>query len=61
MPDEQVADKQGDTDAEREDRRADDSSGKDTASPEAPGPADHGGSGGMATREVAPEVAHRDD
>jgi hypothetical protein len=26
-----------------------------------PGPVDEGGSGGMATREVAPELVHRDD
>ena len=25
-----------------------------------PGPADHGGEGGMATREVAPDIAHKD-
>ncbi|ACY21775.1 hypothetical protein Gbro_2534 [Gordonia bronchialis DSM 43247] len=26
-----------------------------------PGPADHGGTGGMATREVTPELAEGDD
>jgi hypothetical protein len=26
-----------------------------------PGPVDEGGSGGMATREVAPELVHRHD
>ena len=26
-----------------------------------PGPVDEGGTGGMATREVAPELVHKDD
>lgn len=26
-----------------------------------PGPVDEGGTGGMATREVAPEIVHKDD
>ncbi|WP_280240248.1 hypothetical protein [Nocardia abscessus] len=36
---------------------------KDTERPKgvAPGPTDHGGHGGMATREVAPELASAED
>jgi hypothetical protein len=31
------------------------------ATPPPPGPADHGGHGGMATREKAPELAEGDE
>jgi hypothetical protein len=41
--------------AEKNERNDDDT---DAADPP-PGPADHGRSGGMATREVAPEVVKR--
>ncbi len=33
----------------------------DTAAAPPPGPADHGRDGGMATRELAPEIAEPDD
>ncbi|SIS22596.1 hypothetical protein [Williamsia sterculiae] len=41
-------------DHEKVDRRA------NSEDDDHPGPADHGGVGGMATREVAPEIAHPD-
>jgi len=41
---------QRETDTDRDDDERDDT-------PPAPGPTDQGGKGGMATREVAPEIA----
>ncbi|AZG47591.1 hypothetical protein D7316_04203 [Gordonia insulae] len=42
---------------ERNENRPTDSTPKD----QAPGPVDNNGQGGMATREVAPELVHTDD
>ena len=42
------------------DAREDSENDGDTPQPP-PGPADHGGQGGMATREKAPELAHVDE